>query len=1496
MFHYLRLFPILLVILAGPVTGQETEGETFRAIPGLPFVEDFTDASLLDLLRTSAHWSADDADVTLNRAEHGYGPLAGLTANNLAPDLNATACLITRDIDGDGDVDIIMGNDLQPNRLYLNNGAGVFSDGGSISFDGNPTRALVTGDLDCDGDLDLIAGNDGQSNRIYLNNGTPAPFTGVTGVDVETGETDATHALILADLDRDGDLDLITGNSNETNRMYLNEGDGTFIPAGTIGNQTDDTRVLLFEDMNDDGWRDLLVGNAGLEANLIWYHNGTENPFAGVDAVEISIDRYDTRDLAIADVDLDGDPDLFAAHDGQAGRLYLNQGAAMPFDGSAGMDVTPITAARACQFSDLDGDGDMDLLIGNRDGSNRLWLNDGYANFDSGHLVGEETAATEALALTDIDLDGDMDLVVGNRDQTDHLYTNTLTENPFFNTVGSDMSVDVFNSQPGALADVDADGDIDVVVPVSGEANRLYLNNGTATPFGTALLPASSDLFSTRAVALGDVNGDGLPDMITANSNQANRLYLNDGSVLPFSLGSDIIDGETSNSWSVVLADIDLDGDIDMIAGNQGEAHGLYLNNGTATPFDAVSDIDPTNTRTTFILAIDDVDGDGDPDLIEGNYGQVNRLFLNQNGTFPTGVDILNTDGNTRDMKLADVNGDGRPDLLTVNYLGTSRLQLNNGTTTPFGDAITLDATQFLTSAVTVGDMNSDGRPDLILGVYNQSNKIYINQGGSNPFPTGLSIGSGDTRPTVDMEVADFDRDGDLDLYSGNLGQVNRVYMNHGNRVAFSGLRATALDVQRNTRKMVVGDLDRDGRLDLVTASFGEAERFYRNNGSEQPFDAGHDFAAGDTNNTTDAALADLDRDGDLDLILANFTQVSRIHLNDGGSSPLSTGLDIAPSDQNNTLALAVGDVNRDGLPDLVLGNAGQRNRLYLNQGSPSFFPTGADIGTETDLTRSVQLADINGDSLPDLVVGNDGVGNRLYINSGSDPYFDVATSIGSGETGDTWSVLLADFDGDGALDLVAGNLSQPSRLYLNNGSSSPFISGQDLVSGDTAATASLVAADLDGDFDPDLISGNFNAPNTWYRNDGPGLLFQTTTILDPERIDPTYHLAMADIDGDGLLDLLSGNDGESLLYQRYYNRSPGEIRSLEVDTKSAHIPQITLNATMETPGGTAITFFLSNDGGAHFYHATPGKSLTFPTLGNQLIWKAVLSSHSTVVTPRLTEVRLNSSADLQVVQTIANALPSSGETVTIEVEVSNSGPHDASGVVLQETLPVSMSLVSAQPDTGSYDTQTGLWTIGYMANGATARMTLSAEITEVGRQEVRAEIIASQVADPDSTPDNSADEDDLHVIGIGAMPAGGFKDCLVQTYDTSGDMILSHMELEGITDITCNGYQIDDVGGIAFFEELTSLDLGDNQLTTVPDLSPLSSLTTLDLSENRIDQLPTTDVFPTGLTYLNLNGNELEGFVPSDQHLDGLLELYIDFNRLTSLGNLPRLVGAAVL
>jgi hypothetical protein len=1259
----------------------------------LPLTEDFSNDWLKDASRTSANWSTEEQEVALQwRNRLGSGKV-GLPASGTlvgSSDFNVTYDLAVGDVDGDGDLDVVAGID-GPNRLYLNDGDSAPFDSivnGDIigSGDSDRTFAVELADMDGDGDLDLVAGNDTDlRNRLYLNNGGSTPFDGiVNGLVIGSSAYNSTISLAVGDVDGDGDRDIVVGNF-DWNRLYLNNGSNN--PFSGIANgavigsaEFDWSYDVELGDLNGNGKLDLVVGNY-FGANRLFLNNGSASPFTGTanGAILGSAETDPTVDIALGDVDGDGDLDVVAGnYSGTRTKYYVNDGDSNPFNGiSSGIEIGPSDSDSTLYvgLGDLDGDGDLDLVSGNS-GVNRFYLNDGDANpwdsVASGTVIDAgSSGSTWALPMADLDGDSDLDLVVPSDGLGNRLFLNDTSFTLMSSAVvwESIGDADAEGTYDITVGDVDHDGDLDVVAGNDG-ANRLYLNEGDGDPFSgivSGIAIGTSDFDFTLAVSLADVNGDGNLDLIAGNYiNTVNRLYLGNGTSNPFAgivNGTVIGSSDFGTTQSVDVGDVDGDGDLDVIFGNDG-VNRLYLNNGSSTPFSGIVNGAPVgslDTDTTFEIRFGDLDSDGDLDVVAGNYFSQNRTYMNDGDlapfdtiTYGTPLGSSEADA-TVGVALGDLNGDGHLDVIVANNISQqNKYYLNDGDSDPFSglsSGTVFGTTDYDTSyTVDLGDVDQDGDLDVIVG-NDGSNKLYLSDGDNSPFSgslTGLVLGSGSVTQTWTALFVDLDRDGELDILTGENFSVNRLYINDVETVSFhpapTGTPAGAAD-SFASQAVAVGDVNGDGHLDLVTANFNQRNRLYLNDGDGDPFDTvpgGTAIGSADTNDSLSIALADIDNDGRLDVVVGN-DGFNKWYSNDGSGDPFDTvpnGALIGSSNNDNTLSIALADVDGNGHIDVVAGNNGY-NKLYLNDGVGDPFNlavNGAIIGaSDSELTYSVAVGDLDGDGDLDVVAGNSGQPNRYYLNDGITAPFDTITTgtrIGLWDSEFTFSIGLGDLDQDGHLDVVVGNFGQVNRAYMNDGDGAPFdnISNGDSVgSADQNATWSIEIVDANGDGRLDVLAGNFGQVNKSYINDGDSVPFDSATTGGSIGLDTglTAGIASGDFNQDGDLDVVSGNSGEvnTLHLNRSYNTSANRVVSTDVNGPVTDIARATLSASYDANSAstrnTDITFYLTNNGGAQWHRVESGVPFDFPTYGDDVRWKAELHSLSPMITPTMTLVEI---------------------------------------------------------------------------------------------------------------------------------------------------------------------------------------------------------------------------------------------------------------------------------
>ncbi len=659
---------------------------------------------------------------------------------------------------------------------------------------------------------------------------------------------------------------------------------------------------------------------------------------------------------------------------------------------------------------DLDGDGRPDLVVINSyDNFISVLLNRGLGHFAprADYVVGNRPIR---VAIGDLDGDGKPDLAVANH----FAGTVSVLINEGGGRFGpkSDLLTGT-QASAVAIADLDGDGQNDLAVTDDTKATLAVLVNNGGGHFGMAR-PYTTDA-SPVAIAIGDFDGDGKPDLATGDfgSGQAISVFLNQGNAV-FGTAQNLAFPNGLHAAFLAAGDLDGDGKVDLVGGNaQGGTIAFATFHNTGSGFAAGT---PYNSAGggyyTTGLALADLNGDGKLDVALGS-GTNFLVYLNQGaGAFPATPAQYAAGGNTALVAAADLNGDGKLDLATQTDQHLLTLLWNAGAGSYTAQKNT-SAGKFSPGVLLTDDFNRDGRPDVaLLDGSGTGVAVMLNAGGgafAAAVPYAASFGT--------LASGDVDGDGFPELIVANSNtNVVSVLHNDGH-----GAFPTRSDYPTGTRPygVVVGDLDGDGKRDLAVVHNGDSTvGVFLNSGTGTfPSRSDRPVAA----SPSAIAIADLDGDGKLDLaITSSSDNLVELLFNQGGAV---FSIEDATT-VGNPQAIAIADLDGDGKAEVIAGSSGTIG-VHRNLGARTFaphieYPTGPGANA-----TALAIGDLDGDCRPDVIAGKNGV--EVHFNAGGatlGAFVDFTSTNSAG-------VAIADFDGDGMLDLVTNFSTPPSQVAM---------------------------------------------------------------------------------------------------------------------------------------------------------------------------------------------------------------------------------------------------------------------------------------------------------------------------------------------------------------------------------------------------------------------------------------------------------------------------------
>lgn len=871
--------------------------------------------------------------------------------------------------------------------------------------------------------------------------------------------------LAFGDLDGDGDLDIFMGQANGELAFFENRGtpeksDYVLVTQQykAIYEQRRNMRKVMvwnavdvgersapaMIDIDFDGDLDLFVGSA---AGNIWFFENIGNNLTPVFKLDtpkfegIYVGRNSVP--LFADVNLQRKFDLLVGTVEGKVWLFMNRGTRKKpaFEKNRPQKVVEfgLETHAVPSLTDWDGDGDLDLFVGMKNGTISLYTNEGDRFFPDWKLASEnylliDTGGESAPYFVDFDADGDEDMVMGSSNHTVGLFEN---REQLGRRVLWPINTNIFNfnklvvtGQRASITtgDLDGDGDLDMIV---GEANgnlNYYRNDGSATEPDWTLVTEEL-MFITgmenSAPALGDIDGDKDLDLLVGDKEGRLAFIENVGTpekaVWEFKDKTYFQIDVGSNSVPR-LVDLDGDQDLDLMMGNFTGRVVLYLNKGTVTdPAFALESTRFASAKTSqnSVPALFDWNADQSVDLIVGGEDGKILTYLSPGPKAMEQLNWLTTDRAFGQYNVdtlshpyfADVNGDGNLDLLLGNNEGDFLLYLNGG----------------------VGSAADDLQVVVDNSIDQKSGSLVVEN----------------VEGPIELDLTEITDDGPIEEEEQPF---EAFLMEEGPQMGVMDPEFKSVPIHLVKNRLIkkssptLGDLDADGDYDLLIGSKSGKIYYYENQGSDTNWSfqlVNEDYLnTSDLSNTT-PVLHDLDQDGDLDLVVGTSLGRLRFYVNQGTTEEPNfvlekgyfDGLWLGPNAKPTVV-----DLNGDAILDLLVGTL--RGKLtFISNESNRFMIVRRDYQLmDFGIASTPSFADLNNDGIPDLMVGSDQGKILFFKNEANDltgkwnaqPQIgaDLKPAKGSNPTA-------VDLDRDGDLDLITGSDQGWVVMYRNMASAS---------------------------------------------------------------------------------------------------------------------------------------------------------------------------------------------------------------------------------------------------------------------------------------------------------------------------------------------------------------------------------------------------------------------------------------------------------------------------
>ena len=981
--------------------------------------------------------------------------------------------IIVADLNNDKRLDIATVN-YETNNLaiLLANKNGAFTVRKYSTMHGSFPCSLAIGDFNSDNQLDIAVANTGTSSiGVFLGrgNGTFASMTTYT-----TGVNSRPKDIVVKDFTNDTKLDIAVLDSGDDYVIILQgDGNGNFTVVTRRSNAFySDPSSMTSGDFDDDTIPDIAITNNGTNnvqvliaytafpvANQVTYSTGEHSEATSIDVGDLNNDQH--MDIVVANMK------------GNSVGVFLNLG-----DGtfgnqteySTGEDSTPYFVV----IADMNNDNQRDIvvvmieisavliLIGHRNGS---------FSYGNSYSTGEE-AYPEAITVADLNNDMNLDIIVANSE----VGVGVLLGygNGSFTNITTYLNGFKFYPRYVTFGDLNQDERLDIVATdYDNDGIAILLGDGNGSFDKQFILPIDD---RPNCLVIGNLNNDEYVDMVYVSAYYNNLAILLGQGNVTFGDVNRYPTGLGSWPWYVVLGHFNDDTLLDIaISTTYGFYAGIFFGFGNGS-FAAVKEFPTGYNSYPSSIACGDFNNDHQLDIVVTNQNANNigvfllhyqmdfthqSNYFTGSGSHPYSVTIGTFNRENQSAIVVANSGNDNIQLLRVDNRGIliSKVTYSTGF---------YSYPEF----VTIGDFNRDNQLDIIVA-NNRNDSIKVFAGHSNgTLDTPTIHWTGTASFPISIAIGDFNEDNWTDIVVANNGTDNIGVFLGFNYATFTNETIVISGPSSSPMHIATNDFNNDGHYDLAIVSDTLSMiRLYLGygNGSfaeQRPIWTGVYASFFITS-------SDLNGDHQLDLVVINEQNNIGVLLGHGNGSfasqkTYSTGKDSSPK------WLAIGDLNNDSVPDIVVVNRGiGKVGVFIGYGNGTFPKQRSyAIPNQSKITHLV-LNDLNHDKILDIIVTNF-VRNSLGIFLGyGNGTFRKMKTLSTGNKSGPYSVATADIDNDTNIDIVVAYREGDIGILFGYGNVT--FSTQTIYStGSESDLAAITIADLNNDNKLDIAVSNF--------------------------------------------------------------------------------------------------------------------------------------------------------------------------------------------------------------------------------------------------------------------------------------------------------------------------------------------------------------------------------------------------------------------------------------